>query len=664
MERRRSSRAIREAEQQSKNSDMKLDSSDLTETAFKNLTCFYFQGIKLASAYIMNEVMFAAGCLHLQSGESFLEKYASMRRFPSQAASRIKQQFRKRLAELQVPKDKKTRAVMVAKELDLIVHLNWYRKMWHICRNDKGSPSSKCRARFRCAHAVSTLLDTAHWFYAAVVARCDGYDSLRRMRDYVKLWKESYETREPEIKLCRLRKLKESSVPPRSTADNDRDEGVKDSMPANPRSVIKKVDAKTDKVTGDDISAPRRTVSPKAPRKEHTIKSRNHATHAFVRSRKGDTGKREAKSAVAVNRTSARIRAANDRRDAVLKNAEKRKQARKQWASLPARCHEPAPGFSTLVATTHRDPSDRSNTIPLLLPTNFKNSKWLKERYDAFQLLDMELPKDIKDVKESESIRLLHILQPAYNKTDARYHQGVFYNGSKLASDGCHMIDCRVSGSVNIAVQLPDGASTTIQASSVSDQTNFLSCCHNLARSMNNSKAVPYIRKERGDLGGMWACGQKKYKNESYVHGQYVVEELDAFVNEARLYIEQHCPRLFAELCEHSKDFRADKQFESDGMFGVCVFISTGYTNSLHADFDDSSESCAIWTCQGQDPEYWFFVFPDLSVVRPDGTRSKGVAFHLFDGAVIIWDGRLLRHCTAADADYSGKLFGTALVGC
>jgi hypothetical protein len=57
-------------------------------------------------------------------------------------------------------------------------------------------------------------------------------------------------------------------------------------------------------------------------------------------------------------------------------------------------------------------------------------------------------------------------------------------------------------------------------------------------------------------------------------------------------------------------------------------------------------------------------VFPDLYIVRQDGTRSKGVAFRLFDGAVIIWDGRLLRHCTAEDPVYRGKLFGTALVGC
>jgi hypothetical protein len=35
-------------------------------------------------------------------------------------------------------------------------------------------------------------------------------------------------------------------------------------------------------------------------------------------------------------------------------------------------------------------------------------------------------------------------------------------------------------------------------------------------------------------------------------------------------------------------------------------------------------------------------VFPDLSIVCADGTRFKGVAFRLFDGAVIIWDGRLL----------------------
>jgi hypothetical protein len=40
------------------------------------------------------------------------------------------------------------------------------------------------------------------------------------------------------------------------------------------------------------------------------------------------------------------------------------------------------------------------------------------------------------------------------------------------------------------------------------------------------------------------------------------------------------------------------------------------------------------------------------------------VAFRLFDGAVIIWDGRLLRHCTAEDPVYRGKLFGMAVVGC
>jgi hypothetical protein len=173
------------------------------------------------------------------------------------------------------------------------------------------------------------LFDTSHWFYAAVVARCDGYDSLNRVRDYVNLWKESYETGEPRITLCRLKKLSENSVPPRSTADNHHDEGVRDSVTANPHSVIKKVDTKISrgnkgkaKITDGDSSAPRRTVSPVAPPKEHTVESKNPTTPKFVRSRKGIAGKREAKSVVAVNRTSARIRAVNDHRDAVLKGAE------------------------------------------------------------------------------------------------------------------------------------------------------------------------------------------------------------------------------------------------------------------------------------------------------------------------------------------------------
>jgi hypothetical protein len=90
---------------------------------------------------------------------------------------------------------------------------------------------------------------------------------------------------------------------------------------------------------------------------------------------------------------------------------------------------------------------------------------------------------------------------------------------------------------------------------------------------------------------------------------------------------------------------------------GTCRFVSRGLVNSLHADLKDKSCTYAILSDpEGIKAEHWYFVFPNLSI-----NGSTGVGFKLFHGAVVSWDGRLLRHCTSApEAEGPLPLYGIA----
>jgi hypothetical protein len=48
----------------------------------------------------------------------------------------------------------------------------------------------------------------------------------------------------------------------------------------------------------------------------------------------------------------------------------------------------------------------------------------------------------------------------------------------------------------------------------------------------------------------------------------------------------------------------------------------------------------------GSNADNWYFILPNMHVETSQGSYS-GVAIKLYDGVVISWDGRVIKHCTS-----------------
>jgi hypothetical protein len=89
-------------------------------------------------------------------------------------------------------------------------------------------------------------------------------------------------------------------------------------------------------------------------------------------------------------------------------------------------------------------------------------------------------------------------------------------------------------------------------------------------------------------------------------------------------------------------------QEEMGGKNGISASmdISIDLGNSTHYDVNDSSPGFSIWTETNRgEADNWFFVLPNILIRHNDKTYN-GVAIRLYHGAVVSWDGRIIRHGT------------------
>jgi hypothetical protein len=88
---------------------------------------------------------------------------------------------------------------------------------------------------------------------------------------------------------------------------------------------------------------------------------------------------------------------------------------------------------------------------------------------------------------------------------------------------------------------------------------------------------------------------------------------------------------------------------ETKTMYGVQTMIYTiDLRNALHYDINDMKYSLSTWA--SNDPDKlrgkWFFVLPNVRVELSNGAIYDGLIIVLDDCVQILWDGRVLRHCT------------------
>jgi hypothetical protein len=100
-----------------------------------------------------------------------------------------------------------------------------------------------------------------------------------------------------------------------------------------------------------------------------------------------------------------------------------------------------------------------------------------------------------------------------------------------------------------------------------------------------------------------------------------------------------------------------DPGMDGDGKFlhtSYSMDISVDLKNASHYDVNDASQGFSIWTeDEPGSTQNWYFVLPNVYGKWPPGSSPKngqvfhGLAIKLTHGALISWDGRVIRHCTS-----------------
>lgn len=93
----------------------------------------------------------------------------------------------------------------------------------------------------------------------------------------------------------------------------------------------------------------------------------------------------------------------------------------------------------------------------------------------------------------------------------------------------------------------------------------------------------------------------------------------------------------FAITCDVGADVGYEDFIADNGLKSGAA--SVDLANPAHIDPEDRSRSYAVWVLSEPmvpAPQSWFFLMPDV-----------GLAIELWEGVVISWDGRVVRHCTS-----------------
>jgi hypothetical protein len=258
-------------------------------------------------------------------------------------------------------------------------------------------------------------------------------------------------------------------------------------------------------------------------------------------------------------------------------------------------------------------------------------------------------------------------MRDAFLRKDRLYYEGVRYGD--INEEDWTIIDVRKNGDsyqTKVDVELPecvvvDGKSTkmtTITVADASTATDCIDAISDVAMKIHLSKSGDgkgNCRAKVGDYGPMTGLGWLNYaKKVLYKPTMLVRDVLPGAMKLVGALIRLICPDMYDGLAKYN--VKEDELM--GGLFGAGqqVMITENYSNSAHTDPFDQSKTFVLWFFSKKCPdvENLFFLFPDATI---DGKR--GLAVKLFHGAVISWDGRLLRHGTSIARPVGGGTFQT-----
>ena len=192
----------------------------------------------------------------------------------------------------------------------------------------------------------------------------------------------------------------------------------------------------------------------------------------------------------------------------------------------------------------------------------------------------------------------------------------------------------------------------------------------NLLKGMANiikCKKESMIRQKDGQSGNMYAFGEyasyidKKihiYKDSNIVD----VDLLPLISSDYSKLMEDHFPAEVSTLRAHRNSYNEIVPSIMGGEEGITKSMncSINLINPPHFDARDLGISLSLWTCLNEEENLseWSFILPSVYSERENET-FYGVKIRLSHGALIVWDGRYDRHCSALDQKESNNyVFG------
>jgi hypothetical protein len=221
------------------------------------------------------------------------------------------------------------------------------------------------------------------------------------------------------------------------------------------------------------------------------------------------------------------------------------------------------------------------------------------------------------------------------------------------------------SRGMSIEVTTACGKQSIIRILDASSQAKLVSSVTGLGASLEGLPGN--CRKNVGDIGDMFGLGYRSRKDgKVYVVTERpgVAEAMKKVCVSAREYMEAFTPEALKSIrTGEAKGTPAPSLEAMSGKNGPgnCIIISRNLGNASHYDFKDQSLSFGVWVEKSNGvATNWYFVCPNIIV-----NGKHGLAIRLFHGAVLVWDGRLMKHCTSVtDVGKGNNVYGCMFGSC
>ena len=175
---------------------------------------------------------------------------------------------------------------------------------------------------------------------------------------------------------------------------------------------------------------------------------------------------------------------------------------------------------------------------------------------------------------------------------------------------------------------------------------------------IRNQKIMgPYIRKNDGQLGKMYAFGElasmidgKKIRNYRLTTEFNKNNLLSNIMVEYNKMLQEILPFESSVIRSYHKCFDENLPSCMGGDNGITktMNVSMNLNNPPHYDLADLGTSVSIWTKEKmEETQNWNFILPSIMSINKD-ENYKGLAIGLSHGAMILWNAKI-RHCSSID---------------